>query len=117
MRLCTCHLVDKAAENAFVTSADPQTSKNKETCDILKIVIKTVARVDQSTNFKQRFEELQLEMLEEIFKTTKHAPQRWLCLVRRLERIIRLWHVLRKLYVDDGEEFPLDRGSNKDAIL
>ena len=56
-------------------------------------------------------------MLDEIFKITKHAPQRWLSLVRVMERIIRLWHVLRKVYADDGEEFPLDKGNNKDAIL
>ena len=87
---CTCHLTDKAAENTFGTSPDPQKSKNKETRDILRLVIKTAARVNQSTTFKQRFEELQLEMLEEIFKITKHAPQRWLSLVRTLERIIRL---------------------------
>ncbi|CAM9287042.1 unnamed protein product, partial [Sphacelaria rigidula] len=114
---CTCHLTDKAAENAFGTWADPQKSKKPAARDVIKLVIKSAARVNQSSTFKQRFEELQLEMLNEIFKITKHAPQRWLSLVRILERIIRLWHVLRKLHVDEGGEYPLDRGSNKDAIL
>ncbi|CAN0346503.1 unnamed protein product, partial [Ascophyllum nodosum] len=114
---CDCHLADKAAENAFGTSADPQKSKNKGARDVLKLVIKTATKVNQSPTFKQKFEELELEMLDEICKITKHAPQRWLSLVRTIERIIRLWHVLRKLYANDGEEFPLDKDSNKDAIL
>lgn len=114
---CDCHLADKAAENAFGTSADPQKSKNKDAREIMRLVIKTAAKVNQSATFKQKFEEIQLAMLDEIFKITKHAPQRWLSLVRVMERIIRLWHVLRKVYADDGEEFPLDKGNNKDAIL
>ena len=87
---CDCHLADKAAENAFGTSADPQKSKNKGARDVLKLVIKTAAKVNQSPTFKPKFEELQLEMLDEIFKITKHAPQRWLSPVRTIERIIRL---------------------------
>ena len=71
---CTGHLTDKAAENAFGNSTDPQNAKNKEARDILKLTMKTAARVHQSTTFKQRFEELQLEMLEEIFKLTSTRP-------------------------------------------
>ncbi|CAM9682822.1 unnamed protein product, partial [Ascophyllum nodosum] len=56
-------------------------------------------------------------MVHDVFKIVKHAPQRWLSLTRTLERIIRLWHVLRKLYSDEGMVFPLDQGSNKDGIL
>ena len=114
---CDCHLADKAAENAFGTSADPQKSKNKDAREISRLVIKTAAKVNQSATFKQKFEEIQLAMLDEIFKITKHAPQRWLSLVCVMERIIRLWHVLRKVYADDGDKFPLDKGNNKDAIL
>lgn len=73
---CDCYLADKAAENAFGTSADPQKSKNKEARDVLKFVIKTAAKVNQSTTFKQKFEEIQLDMLDKVFKITKHAPQR-----------------------------------------
>ena len=111
---CDCHLVDKAAENAL-GHAFP--AKNRGARYVLRLIIKTAAKVNQSATFKQKFEELQLEMLDEIFEITKHAPQRWLNLVRTMERIIRLWHVLRKLFADDGEEFPLDKDNNKDAIL
>lgn len=114
---CDCHLADKAAENAFGTSADPQKSKNKDAREVIKLVIKTAAKVNQSTIFKQKFEEVQLEMLNETLKITKHAPQRWLSLVRVMERIIRLWHVLRRVYANDGEEFPLDKDNKKDEIL
>lgn len=114
---CACHLADKAAENAFGTSADPQKSKNKDARDVIKLVIKTAAKVNQSTTFKQKFEEVQVEMINETLKITKHAPQRWLSLVRVMERIIRLWHVLRRVYANDGEEFPLDKNNNKDEIL
>ena len=51
------------------------------------------------------------------FKTTKHAPQRWLSLNRSLGVVIRLWHQLRKLYSFNAEDFPLDQGSNRDRIL
>lgn len=114
---CDCHLADKAAENAFGTSADPQKSKNKEAREVVKLVIKSAAKVNQSTTFKQKFDEAQLDLLKETLKITKHAPQRWLSLVRVMERIIRLWHVLRKVYLDAGEEFPLDKDNNKDDIL
>lgn len=73
-------MANKAAENAFSTSADAQTFKNKEARDILELVIKTATRVNQTTTFKQRFEEVQLEMLRKNFIITNHAPQRWLSL-------------------------------------
>lgn len=114
---CSCHLADKAAEHAFGTAADPQKSKNKEARKVVQLVIKAAAKVNQSPIFKQKFEEAQLEMLQEVFKSSKHAPQRWLSLVRVMERIIRLWHVLRRVYADAGDEFPLDKDNNKDEIL
>lgn len=113
---CDCHLADKAAEHAFGTSADPQKSKNKEARRVIQVVIKAAAKVNQSTIFKQKFEEAQLDMLQTVLKITKHAPQRWLSLVRVMERIIRLWHVLRLVYANNGEECPLDKDSNKDEI-
>lgn len=113
--LCYSHLADKAAENALGTSADPQKSKNKEARKVIQLVIKVVAKVNQSTTFKQKFDEIQVEMLETTI--IKHAPQRWLSLLHVMERIIRLWHVLRKVYADDGVEFPLDKDNNKDDIL
>ncbi|CAN0390869.1 unnamed protein product, partial [Ascophyllum nodosum] len=100
---CDSHLCDKAAENAFGTSADPQKSKNKDARKVIQLVIKAAAKVNQSTTFKQKFDETQLEMLNATLKITKHAPQRWLSLVRVMERIIR--------------EFPLDKDNNKDDIL
>lgn len=114
---CDCHLADKAAEHAFGTTADPQKSKNKGARQVVQLVIKAAAKVNQSTTFKQKFDETQVEMLDATLKITKHAPQRRLSLVRVMERIIRLWHVLRKVYTGDGEEFPLDKGNNKDDIL
>lgn len=114
---CSCHLADKAAEHAFGTSADPQKSKNKEARQVVQLVIKAAAKVNQSSTFKQKFEETQLDMLNQVLKISKHAPQRWLSLVRVMERIIRLWHVLRQVYVKGGEECPLDKENNKDDIL
>ena len=114
---CDCHLACKAAENAFGTSADPQKSKNPGARSIFSLVSKAAARVNQSTSFKQKFEELQLEMLNDAFKITKHAPQRWLGMVRTLERIIRLWHVFRRVYAELGVKFLLDEGDNKNAVL
>lgn len=114
---CACHLADRAAEHAFGTSADPQKSKNKDARRVVQLVIKAAAKVNQSHIFKQKFDETQLEMLGEVLKISKHAPQRWLSLVRVMERIIRLWHVLRKVYANDGVEFPLDKDNNKDDIL
>lgn len=114
---CVCHLADRAAEHAFGTSADPQKSKNKDAREVVQLVIKAAGKVNQSHIFKQKFDEAQLEMTGEVLKIRKHAPQRWLSLVRVMERIIRLWHVLRKVYANDGIEFPLDKGDNKDDIL
>lgn len=114
---CVCHLADRAAEAAFGTSADPQKSKNKDARQVVSLIIKAAAKVNQSPIFKQKFDEAQMEMLGETLKISRHAPQRWLSLVRVMERIIRLWHVLRKVYANDGEEFPLDKDNNKDDIL
>ncbi|CAB1119309.1 unnamed protein product [Ectocarpus sp. CCAP 1310/34] len=114
---CVCHLADRAAEQAFGTSADPQKPKNKDARGVVQLVIKAAAKVNQSPIFKQKFDEAQLQMTGEVLKIRKHAPQRWLSLVRVMERIIRLWHVLRKVYANDGVEFPLDKGDNKDNIL
>lgn len=114
---CGCHLADRAAEHAFGTSADPQKSKNKEARRVVQLVIKAAAKVNQSHIFKQKFDEAQLDTLGEVLKISKHAPQRWLSLVRVMERIIRLWHVFRKVYANEGVEFPLDKDNNKDDIL
>eukprot|EP00752_Nemacystus_decipiens_P002422 g2283.t1 len=114
---CVCHLADRAAEHAFGTSADPQKSKNKDARAVVQLVIKAASKVNQSHVFKQKLDEAQLEMTGEVLKIRKHAPQRWLSLVHVMERIIRLWHVFRKVYANDGVEFPLDKGDNKDDIL
>ena len=90
---------------------------NRSPRDILRLVIKTAAKVNTFTTLKEKLQELQLEVLDEIFEITKHAPQRWLSLVCTMECIVRLWHVLRKLFTDDGEMFHLDNDHNKDAIL
>lgn len=34
-----------------------------------------------------------------------------------LERVIRLWHPLKKLFINDTEPFPLEVGDNKSGIL
>ena len=115
--LCDCRLACKAAENAFGSSADPQNSKNPGARSIFNLVTQTAARVNRSASFKQKFEELQLDMLDDVFKTTKQAPQRWLGVVRTLERIIRLWHVFRGLYAEVGAQFPLEEDDNKNAVL
>lgn len=114
---CVCHLACKAAENAFGTSADASKSKNPQARELLKLVIKVIERLNKSPNFKLKFEDIQTEVLGEIFKIIKHAPQRWLSMKKALERVIRLWHLLRKLYSDEGLTFPLDEDRNRESIL
>ncbi|CAN0031201.1 unnamed protein product [Scytosiphon promiscuus] len=110
-----CSVADKAVENAFGTSAPPQASKNEDAREILELVIKIASKVNQSATFKQWFEQLQVDALEDILNITEHTPKRWLELIHTFERIIRLWHFFRKLYVDDGEKFPLD--DKREVIL
>ncbi|CAN0267184.1 unnamed protein product [Ectocarpus sp. 4 AP-2014] len=107
----------KAAEDAFGTHPDPQKSKNPEARKMLKNVIGMVGTLHKSPNLTTKFEDLQVDLLGEILKIPNQAPQRWLTLVRTLERVIRLWHVLRKLHSDAGKTFPLEEGDNKDCIL
>lgn len=114
---CCCHLMVKAAEDAFGTHADPQKSNNPEARNMLKNVIGMVGTLHKSPNMTAKFEDLQLDLLGEVLKVPNQAPQRWLTLVRTMERVIRLWHVLRKLYSDAGKTFPLEIGDNKDCIL
>ncbi|CAB1109659.1 unnamed protein product [Ectocarpus sp. CCAP 1310/34] len=114
---CFCHLMVKAAEDGFGTHVDPQKSKNPEARDMLKNVISMVGTLNRSSNFKAKFEDLQVDLLGDVLKIPNQAPQRWLTQVRTLERVIRLWHVLRKLYSDAGKNFPLEEGDNKNAIL
>ncbi|CAB1099354.1 unnamed protein product [Ectocarpus sp. CCAP 1310/34] len=71
----------------------------------------------KSSNFKAKFDDLQVDVLGEVLKIPDQAPQRWLTLVRTLERVVRLWRVLRKLYSDTGKTFPLEEGDDKDCIL
>lgn len=114
---CTSHAATKAAEHAFGTSADIQKSKNLDARRIISLVTKTAQKVNQSPPFKQKFDEIQMDMLEEILKITKHAPQRWLGMIRTLERIIRLWHVFRRVFAETGARFPLDDADNRRAVL
>ncbi|CAM9383599.1 unnamed protein product, partial [Hapterophycus canaliculatus] len=114
---CFCHLMVKAAEDAFGTHPDIAKSKNPQARDVLKHVINMVGTLNRSSNLKAKFDDLQLDHLGEVLTLVKQAPQRWLTLVRTLERVIRLWHVLSKLYSDEGKNFPLEQGDNKDAIL
>lgn len=114
---CFCHLMVKAAEQAFGVHLDPAKSKNPDARDLLRNVIKVVENLNKSSNLRAKFEDLQVELLGEVFKIIKHAPQRWLSLTRTLERIIRLWHVLRKLYSDEGKNFPSKRATTSRASL
>ncbi|CAM9372554.1 unnamed protein product [Pylaiella littoralis] len=114
---CTSHAATKAAEHAFGTWADIQKSKNLDARRIISLVTKTAQKVNQSPPFKQKFDDIQMDMLEEILKITKHAPQRWLGMIRTLERIIRLWHVFRRVFAETGARFPLDDADNRRAVL
>ena len=60
-----------------------------------------------------------LEILGEIFQDHEARSRSGGCLslTRTSERIIRLWHVLRRLYTDKGNKLPPLDGDNKDAIL
>ncbi|CAN0350943.1 unnamed protein product, partial [Ectocarpus fasciculatus] len=113
---CGCDLADKAAEAAFGTSADPQKCKNREAREVIKLVVKTAAKMNQSAAFKQMFEEVDVEVLNDVLKATGRGAG-WSSLVRAMERIIRLWHVLKQVYADEGEDFPLDEDNNRDDVL
>ncbi|CAB1104006.1 unnamed protein product [Ectocarpus sp. CCAP 1310/34] len=112
---CFYHLMVKAAEDGFGTHVDPQKSKNPKARDMLKKLINLVGTLHRSSNFKAKFGDLQVDVWGEVFPN--QAPQRWLTLVPTLERVIRLWHVLRKLYSDTGKTFPLEEGDITDCIL
>ncbi|CAM9505990.1 unnamed protein product [Ectocarpus sp. 8 AP-2014] len=113
---CGCDLADKAAEYAFGISADPHNSNNRDAREVIKLVVKTAEKMNQSAAFKQMFEEVEVEALNDILKATGRCAG-WPNLVRVMERIFRLWHVLRKVYADDGEEFLLDEDNNRDDVL
>ena len=127
---CGCRLADKAAEHAFVSpspsSPSPRKAKskraNEDASDVIKLVVETARKAysNQSGAFKQqqKLGEDELEMLNEALEIAEDAaPQRWLCLVRVMERIIRSWHALAGAYADDGERFPLDEDGNRDDFL
>lgn len=77
---CDCRLADKAAEHAFGTSAHPRKSKHKDAGDVIKLVIKTAAKINQSGALKHKFDKAELEMLDETLNITEHAPERWMTL-------------------------------------
>lgn len=114
---CDRHLADKAAERALGTSTNPEKSGHTGARDVVKLVIETAAKANRSVAYKQRFEEAELELLNETLNTAAHAPQRWPALVRVMERIICSWHSLKKALAADGDHFPLDEGGNKDDFL
>eukprot|EP00752_Nemacystus_decipiens_P010971 g9750.t1 len=137
---CDCRLADKAAERAFVASSSssyspsssaswssPRKTKhpehhNRDAGDVIRLVVETAKKADRSGTLKQRRlvgeEASELETLNQVLEIAEHAaPQRWLCLVRVMERIIRAWHSLARAYADDGDQFPLDQGSNMDDFL
>ena len=80
---CPCHLAVKAAEQAFGVSADPAKSKNPAARELLRHVTKVVEKLNKSPTLKSKFDDLQLEMVHDVFKIVKHAPQRWLSLLAR----------------------------------
>ena len=84
---CVCHLADKAAENAFGTSADPQKSKNKDARDVIKLVTKAAAKVNQSTTFKQKTAYEMLRSLvgsEMCIRDRENGEEDFACFVRTL---------------------------------
>lgn len=118
---CFCHLMVKAAEQAFGMHLDPAKSKNPQARDLIRNVTEVVENLSKSCNLRAKFEDLEVDLLGEVFKIAKHAqcdaPQRWLSLTRTMERIIRFWHIVRKFYRDEGKTFPLEKGDNKNGIL
>lgn len=114
---CMCHAASKASEHAFGTNANPAESLNKASRELLEVVARVAQRLNKSPAMKKKFDDLHLELVQELFKGCDHAPQRWLVLTRILERIIRLWNPIRELYTNIGEVFPLERGDNREGIL
>lgn len=114
---CMCHAASKASEHAFGTNADPALSMNKPARELLEVVTRVVQRLSKVPAMRKKFDDLQMELVEELFKASEHSPQRWMVLTRVLERIIRLWNPIRELYTNIGEVFPLERGDNREGVL
>ena len=114
---CMCHAANKSSEHAFGTNENPAESMNKSSRELLEVVARVAQRLHKSPAMRKKFDDLQMELVQELFKGSEHAPQRWLVLTRVLERIIRLWNPIRELYTNIGEVFPLERGDNREGIL
>lgn len=116
---CMCHAASKSSEHAFGTNANPAESVNKASRELLEVVVRVAQRLNKFPAMKKKFDdlELELELVQELFKGSDLSPQRWPILTRVLERIIRLWNPIRELYTNIGEVFPLERGDNREGIL
>ena len=68
-------------------------------------------------SFHPSLSPLQMEDLGLCVKVLKHAPHRWLSLSKTFERVIRLWHPLKRLFINDGRMFPLEANGMKQKIL
>lgn len=58
---CISHMANKACEHAFGTSADPAKSKNPRARDLLQKVIKVVQRLNKSSTWRAKFEDIQVK--------------------------------------------------------
>ena len=81
------------------------------------ITVEQSIKLIEPPRFVRVFHHRQVEDLGLCLKKVNHAPQRWLSLSKALERVICLWHPLKKLFLNDGQTFPLEAGNKKNGIL
>ena len=55
---CTSDMISKVFEHAFGTSAKPSNSKNPAAQDLIKVVIKVVERLNRSTTWRTKFDDI-----------------------------------------------------------
>ena len=58
---CVSHMANKACEHGFGTAADPAKSKNAAARELLQKVIKVIQRSHQSSTWRRKFEEIQVD--------------------------------------------------------
>ena len=59
---CVSHMANKACEHGFGTAADPAKSKNAAARELLQKVIKVIQRLNQSSTWRRKFEEIQVNV-------------------------------------------------------
>lgn len=68
-----------------------------------------IEHIHKSQNMRAKFEDLQFEENGSRLRLVQDMPHRWLGTIRVLERILKLWTIIRKHdYQSEEQAFPLD---------